>query len=69
MTYTEHKKAKQPKGTAIMNSIIKELYEVAQEFASNPQDCSTTQYEDALKVIEYIEDGEDYKAIQVGLVF
>lgn len=52
-----------------MNSVIKELYEVAQEFASNPADCSTTQYEDALKVIEYIEDGEEYKAIQVGLVF
>ena len=52
-----------------MDSIIKELYEVAQEFASNPEECSPNQYADALKVIEYIEDGEEYKAIQVGLVF
>lgn len=52
-----------------MNSTIAELYEVAKEFAGNPEDCSTSQYEDALKVIEYIEDGEEYKAIQVGLVF
>jgi len=52
-----------------MDSIIKELYEVAQEFAINPEECSPAQYEDALKVIEYIEDGEEYKAIQAGLVF
>ncbi|MCY1449034.1 hypothetical protein D9M71_657530 [compost metagenome] len=52
-----------------MNSTIKEIYEVAQEFASNPEDCSSTQYEDALKAIEYIEDGEYQAAINLGLVF
>lgn len=52
-----------------MENIIKELYSVAQELVANEQDCSKQQYEDALKVIELIEDGEFYKAIQVGLVF
>lgn len=52
-----------------MDSIIKELYEVAQEYASIPQDCSVKQYEDALKVIELIEDGKNEEALAVGLIY
>ena len=52
-----------------MESIIKELYEVAQEILSNKEDYSDSQYEDALKVVELVEDGNDYEAIHVGLVF
>lgn len=52
-----------------MESIIKELYEVAQEILSNKEDYSTSQYEDALKVVELVEDGKDYEAINIGLVF
>lgn len=52
-----------------MNSEIQEMYEVAQEFATNASDCSVTQYEDALKVLEFVEEGEYDKALQVGLVY
>lgn len=56
-----------------MNSIIKELYEVAQEYVSdaytNPADYTAQQIEDSLTVIELIEDGEYEKATQVGLVY
>lgn len=52
-----------------MNSAIKELYEVAKEFARNPDDCSLDQYSDSLSVIELIEDGEHEKAFKVGLIY
>lgn len=52
-----------------MNSEIWELYEVAQEYAANECDCSPTQYEDALKVLDHVENGEYDKALQVGLVY
>ena len=57
----------------IMNSIIKELYEVAQEYVQdayvNKEDYTAQQVEDALTVIELIEDGEYEKAQQVGLMY
>lgn len=52
-----------------MNSEIKELYEVAQEYARNESDCSVRQYADALHVIALIEDGYYDEAVKVGLVF
>lgn len=52
-----------------MNSTVKELYEVAQEYARNESDCSVQQFNDALSVIELIEDGEYDKALLVGLVY
>lgn len=56
-----------------MNSAIKELYEVAQEYVSDaytsPADYTVQQVEDALTVVELIEDGEYEKATQVGLVY
>lgn len=56
-----------------MNSVIKELYEVAQEYVQdayiNKEDYTAQQVEDALTVIELIEDGEYEKAQRVGLVY
>lgn len=52
-----------------MNSIIKELYEVAKEYVGNPDDCSVEQYNNALTVIELVEDGEYDKAVEVGMVY
>lgn len=56
-----------------MNSVIKELYEVAQEYVQNAyvnkEDYTSNQIEDAFSVIELIEDGEYEKAQQVGLVY
>lgn len=52
-----------------MNSIIAELYEVAKEFAGNPEDCSTEQHDKALAVIECVEEGEYQAAIDLGLVY
>lgn len=56
-----------------MNSAIKELYEVAQEYVSdaytNPADYTAKQIEDSLTVIELVEDGEYEKASKVGLVY
>lgn len=52
-----------------MNSLIKEMYEVAKSFVSGNEECSAEQFEDALSVIELIEDGEDNAAIEVGMVY
>lgn len=52
-----------------MNSEIQELYEVAQEFARNANECSLTQFVNSLLVIELIEDGDYDKAVKVGLVY
>lgn len=56
-----------------MDSIIKELYQVAKEYLSEsyktPDDYTEQQIEDALSVIEFIEDGEYEKAKQVGLIY
>ena len=52
-----------------MNSLIKEMYEVAKSFVSGDEDCSVDQFEDALSVIEMIEDGDYNAAIEVGMVY
>lgn len=52
-----------------MNSLIKEIYEVAKSFVSGNEECSAAQFEDALSVIELIEDGEYNAAIEVGMVY
>ncbi|MNC73457.1 hypothetical protein D3C81_1747610 [compost metagenome] len=56
-----------------MNSIITELYQVAQEYVSdayvNPADYTVQQVDDALTVIELIEDGKHEQAVKVGLVY
>lgn len=53
-----------------MNSLIKEMYEVAKSFVSGSEECSAEQFEDALSsVIEMIEDGEYNAAIEVGMVY
>lgn len=52
-----------------MNSLIKEMYEVAKSFVSGNEECSAEQFEDALSVIELIEDGEYNAAIEVGMVY
>lgn len=56
-----------------MNSVIKELYEVAQEYVQeaylNKEDYTAQQVEDALSVIELIEDEDYEKALQVGLMY
>lgn len=52
-----------------MESVIKELYGVAVEYAANPADCSPEQHSKAFTVIELIEDGEHQAAIDVGLIY
>lgn len=52
-----------------MNSLFKEMYEVAKSFVSGNEECSAAQFEDALSVIELIEDGEYNAAIEVGMVY
>lgn len=52
-----------------MNSLIKEMYEVAKSFVSGDEDCSVDQFEDALAVIELVEEGEHEAAIKVGMVY
>lgn len=52
-----------------MNSAIKEMYEVAKSFVSGNEECSAAQFEDALSVIEMIEDGDYNAAIEVGMVY
>lgn len=52
-----------------MESAIRELYEVAVEYVSNPEDCSNQQIENAFTVIELIEDGKHQEALDVGLIY
>ncbi len=52
---------------------VKELYEVAQEYVTesflNPQDYSQKVIDDALTVIELVEDGKHEEALNVGLIY
>lgn len=52
-----------------MESVIKELYEVAVEYVSNPEDCSNQQIDKAFLVIELVEDGKLEDALKVGLIY
>jgi hypothetical protein len=50
-------------------SAVRELYEVAVQYATNPTECSLSQYAQALAVIAFIEAEEYEKALAVGLVY
>ena len=56
-----------------MNSEVKELYEVAQQYVTdsftNPDEYSQNLLDNAFKVIELIEDGEHEEALKVGLIY
>lgn len=50
-------------------SAVRELYEVAVQYVTNPTECSLTQYAHALAVIAFVEAEEYEKALAVGLVY
>lgn len=50
-------------------SALAELYEVAVMYATNPTECSLTQYANAMAVIAFVEAEEYEKALAVGLVY
>lgn len=50
-------------------SAMAEVYEVAVMYATNPTECSLSQYAQALAVIAFVEAEEYDRALSVGLVY